>query len=283
MLPQVGHIVAGTVVVQGQQGVPVAVHIAADGGKLYPVVQRRQPQRLHPAAGKPHGPQTVCVEAPVLFQPVDESCQVPGQHPQYRDAQRLSHVCQPVAVALQSFRQPPGVLRVLPPLSKAPAVRTHRHAALFCQLQTVIVMVMIDLFGNGRVVPHTGDRVLSGTVVPRRAKDHRGVLSSADRRQKEQGHPDLRFHLDPPVLPADTLLCEDGLHSASILYTTFHFTCSQQGMQKASGIFPPLPEFLRGAAPESVLPGVAVVLAQHGGKGTVEPLLGRQLLRLSHR
>lgn len=50
-------------------------------------------------------------------------------------------------------------------------------------------------------------------------------------------------------------------------------------MQKASGIFPPLPEFLRGAAPESVLPGVAVVLAQHGGKGTVEPLLGRQLLR----
>ena len=50
-------------------------------------------------------------------------------------------------------------------------------------------------------------------------------------------------------------------------------------MQKASGIFPPLPEFLRGSAPESVLPGVAVVLAQHGGKGTVEPLLGRQLLR----
>ena len=192
-------------------------------------------------------------------------------------------MCQPVAVALQSFRQPPGVLRVFPPLSKAPAVRAYRHAALFCQLQTVIVMVMIDLFGNGRVVPHPGDRVLSGAVVSRRTEDHRGVLSGTGRHQKEQGHPDLRFHLDPPVLPADTLLCEDGLHSASILYATFHFTCSQQGMQKASGIFPPLPEFLRGAAPESVLPGVAVVLAQHGGKGTVDPLRGRQLLRLSHR
>ena len=192
-------------------------------------------------------------------------------------------MCQPVAVTLQSFRQPPGVLRVFPPLSKAPAVRAYRHAAQFCQLQTVIVMVMIDLFGNGRVVPHPGDRVLSGAVVSRRTEDHRGVLSGTGRHQKEQGHPDLRLHQDPPVLPADALLGEDGLHPVCILYTTFHFTRSQQGMQEAACIFPPLPELLRGAAPESVLPGVAVVLAQQGGKRTVDPLRGRQLYRISHR
>ena len=224
------NIITAAVSVEKQQCILIAIEIPADNAFFHTVIQCRDPQRLHSAAGKSHNAQILGIPFAPFIDIIDQPGCIPGAHARHGLAQRLCHMCQMEAGAVQERFLIRSLLQCLiPALSETSAIRADCHIAALRQLHAVIVMVELDhpLHRGDIVTPcHT---VFTGSLMSRKGKKtFLFSFSLLGRDQDIHRHIHFRLYLNDNFLPADTVLQLHDFFHAGLQITGLHVFPSQK-------------------------------------------------------